>query len=80
MRHGEKQANRVVEDARERLSDGRKVYSVIIELAEPRSGPTADLSDAIEEVEELGWRLDSMGSASTTTSGRPKVLLVFRPA
>lgn len=78
MRHGEKTANRVTEEARDRLSAGRRVYSVVVELASARAGVADDLSDVIEEVEELGWRLDRTGTVSLGTSARPLVLCVFR--
>lgn len=80
MRHGEKQANRVVEEAREQLSVGHRVYSVVVELASARAGVADDLSTVIEDVEEVGWRLDRTGTVSVGTSARPQVLLIFRPA
>lgn len=80
MRHGEKAANRATEEGRERMAAGRTVYSVVVELANARAGVADDLSDLIEEVEELGWRLDHTGTVSVGSSARPQVLLIFRAA
>lgn len=66
--------------AEERLAAGHSVHSVLVELDSARAGSADDLSDVVEQVEAVGWRLDRVESAVVTAHARPMVLLLFRPA
>lgn len=80
MRHGAKMAERAGTDAKERWKAGGRVHSVLVELATPRAGAADDLSEVIESVEAVGWRLDRVESAVVSTLARPMILLIFRKA
>ncbi|MFB7900469.1 hypothetical protein ACFC1B_29610, partial [Streptomyces xiamenensis] len=60
---------------------GRLVHSVVVELESARAGSAHELSDAIEEIEAIGWSLDRLEPAMSAAShARPLILLVFRRA
>lgn len=79
MRYGAKAAAAAAQEAEQRLADGHVVHSVVVELESARAGAASDLSDVIEQVEQVGWRLDRVEGVPLAAAARPLVLLLFRP-
>jgi DNA-binding FrmR family transcriptional regulator len=73
-------ARRASQEAEERRAAGHSVHSVLVELDSARAGSAHDLSDVVEQVEAVGWRLDRVESAVVAAHARPMILLLFRPA
>lgn len=65
--------------ARERMKAGGKVFAYRLHLPPTQAGEITALSDAIEAVEEFGWRMERM-EYDTSARGGPAWMLVFRAA